>query len=87
MRANETAHRCAIDLASTHTRHWSGFAATERGRPELNERALHRFLAESAWYPTALLPRDELSWFHRPAQRTRNPERSRYHRVARVPLR
>lgn len=34
----------------------------ERGRPELNEGALHRYLAESPWYPTALLPRDGLSW-------------------------
>ena len=36
--------------------------ASERDRPELNEGALHRYLAESPWYPTALLPRDGLSW-------------------------
>lgn len=36
--------------------------ARERDRPELNEGALHRYLAEAPWYPTALLPRDGLSW-------------------------
>ena len=31
-------------------------------RPELNAGALHRFLAEAVWYPTALLPSDRLAW-------------------------
>ena len=31
-------------------------------RPELNAGALHRFLAEAVWYPTALLPSDRLVW-------------------------
>ncbi len=30
--------------------------------PELNSGALHRYLAESVWYPAALLPRRGLSW-------------------------
>jgi hypothetical protein len=32
------------------------------GGAELNAGALHRFLAEAVWYPTALLPRPGLSW-------------------------
>jgi hypothetical protein len=35
---------------------------TDRGRPELNAGALHRYLAEAVWYPTALLPRAGLQW-------------------------
>jgi hypothetical protein len=31
-------------------------------RPELNAGALHRFLAEAVWYPTALLPSERLAW-------------------------
>jgi hypothetical protein len=31
-------------------------------RPELRAGALQRYLAESAWFPTALLPRDGLRW-------------------------
>ncbi|GAC19997.1 DUF6544 family protein [Paraglaciecola arctica] len=30
--------------------------------PELNSGALHRYLAESVWYPTALLPQSGVSW-------------------------
>ena len=36
--------------------------AADRDRPELNAAALHRFLAEAVWYPTALLPSDTLHW-------------------------
>jgi hypothetical protein len=32
------------------------------GRPELNEAALQRYLAEAVWYPRALLPGNGLSW-------------------------
>jgi hypothetical protein len=37
-------------------------AALEAGAPELNAGALHRYLAEAVWYPTALLPRPGLVW-------------------------
>lgn len=30
--------------------------------PELNSGALHRYLAESVWYPAALLPQSGVSW-------------------------
>jgi hypothetical protein len=30
--------------------------------PEMNSGALHRFLAEAVWYPTALLPSPKLTW-------------------------
>jgi hypothetical protein len=33
-----------------------------QGTPELASGALHRYLAESAWLPTALLPREGLAW-------------------------
>jgi hypothetical protein len=33
-----------------------------RGTPELASGALMRFLAEAVWFPTALLPRDGLTW-------------------------
>ncbi len=36
--------------------------ADMRGTPELSQGELQRFLAESAWYPTALLPRPNLQW-------------------------
>lgn len=36
--------------------------ASEGGRYELNSGALHRYLAEAAWYPTALLPSSALQW-------------------------
>jgi hypothetical protein len=32
------------------------------GTPEMNAGALHRFLAEAVWYPTALLPGPDLRW-------------------------
>ncbi|WP_372910341.1 DUF6544 family protein [Salinigranum sp.] len=32
------------------------------GRPELNEAALQRYLAEAVWYPAALLPENGVSW-------------------------
>lgn len=31
-------------------------------RPELNSGALHRYLAEAVWYPSALLPSRRLQW-------------------------
>lgn len=30
--------------------------------PEMNSGSLHRYLAEAAWYPTALRPSDRLAW-------------------------
>lgn len=32
------------------------------GRPELGAGALHRYLAEAVWFPTALLPSQGLTW-------------------------
>jgi hypothetical protein len=37
-------------------------AVHEEGTPALNEAALQRYLAEAAWFPTALLPRPGLVW-------------------------
>jgi len=34
----------------------------ERDRPELNAGALHRYLAEAVWFPTALLPGHGVTW-------------------------
>ena len=34
----------------------------QHGTPEMAAASLQRFLAEAAWYPTALLPSDRLSW-------------------------
>lgn len=34
----------------------------QAGAPELNSGALHRFLAEAVWIPTALLPSDAVHW-------------------------
>ena len=34
----------------------------EHDRRELNAGALHRYLAEAAWVPTALVPREGLTW-------------------------
>ena len=34
----------------------------QSGLPELSAGALQRYLAEAAWFPTALLPGDGLSW-------------------------
>jgi len=36
--------------------------ASARARVEMNLGALHRFLAEAVWYPTALLPSLKLRW-------------------------
>lgn len=35
---------------------------SDDARPELNAGALHRYLAEAVWYPTALLPSSALHW-------------------------
>jgi hypothetical protein len=32
------------------------------GTPEMNSGSLHRFLAGAVWYPTALLPSNDLHW-------------------------
>jgi Family of unknown function (DUF6920) len=41
----------------------SAFAvASEAGAPELNSGALHRYLAEAVWCPTALLPQSGVVW-------------------------
>jgi hypothetical protein len=36
--------------------------ASEAGVPELNSGALHRYLAEAVWFPTALLPQSGVVW-------------------------
>lgn len=36
--------------------------ASDEGSPELNSGALHRYLAEAVWFPTALLPRCGVKW-------------------------
>ena len=36
--------------------------ASDSNRLELNSGALHRYLAEAVWYPTALLPRAGVHW-------------------------
>lgn len=51
---------------------WSGAASVSLGgvvpleradsRPELDEAALMRYLAEAVWYPTALLPAEGVEW-------------------------
>lgn len=42
---------------------WSAFpVASESGTWELNSGALHRYLAEAVWYPTALLPHSGVLW-------------------------
>jgi len=35
---------------------------SETGVPELNSGALHRYLAEAVWFPTALLPQSGIEW-------------------------
>lgn len=35
---------------------------TASGLPELDAGALHRYLAEAVWYPTALLPQEGVEW-------------------------
>ena len=37
-------------------------AVRDAGTPEMNSGCLHRYLAEAAWYPTALRPGDRLAW-------------------------
>ena len=36
--------------------------ASDAGTPELNSGALHRYLAEGVWFPTALLPQSGVVW-------------------------
>ena len=36
--------------------------ASDSGTPEMDSGALHRYLAEAVWYPTALLPSAKLRW-------------------------
>ncbi len=36
--------------------------ASDAGAPELNSGALHRYLAEAVWFPTALLPQSGVVW-------------------------
>ncbi len=36
--------------------------AEAAGRPELDAGALHRYLAESVWFPSALLPQSGVTW-------------------------
>lgn len=36
--------------------------ASDSSKPELNSGALHRYLAEAVWYPTALLPSAGVQW-------------------------
>ena len=36
--------------------------SSDAGSPQINSGALHRFLAEAVWYPTALLPSSKLQW-------------------------
>jgi hypothetical protein len=45
-----------VSLLSTVT------VASHSGTPEMNSGALHRFLAEAVWYPSALLPGPHLRW-------------------------
>lgn len=41
----------------------SAFAVgSDNNIPELNSAALHRYLAEGVWYPTALLPQSGVTW-------------------------
>jgi hypothetical protein len=49
--------------ASSHVKLLSRVpVGADSSRPELNSGALHRYLAEAAWYPTALLPSEALRW-------------------------
>ena len=52
--------------AGTGTLHAAAFGlvqvAGQQGTPELDEGELMRYLAEAAWYPTALLPASGVQW-------------------------
>ncbi|HET6778273.1 MAG TPA: DUF6544 family protein [Gemmatimonadales bacterium] len=49
--------------ASSHIKLLSTIrVGSDSDRPELNSGALHRYLAEAVWYPTALLPTEALRW-------------------------
>ena len=49
--------------ASSHVKLLSKIPfGADSGHSELDSGALHRYLAEAAWYPTALLPTDALRW-------------------------
>ncbi len=50
-------------VASARVSLLSAFAvASEAGVPELNSGALHRYLAEAVWFPTALLSQSGVVW-------------------------
>lgn len=50
-------------IGAGHVSLLSAFSvASETGVPELNSGALHRYLAEAVWYPTALLPQSGVVW-------------------------
>jgi hypothetical protein len=50
-------------IGSGQVRLWSAITlASARDTPELNAAALHRYLAEAVWYPTALLPAAGVQW-------------------------
>lgn len=53
----------SFGVGSGHVSLVSAFRVTSASdEPELNSGALHRYLAESVWYPTALLPQSGVSW-------------------------
>jgi hypothetical protein len=55
------AYAQGIGQGRVHLWSWLKLAA-ERDLPELNCAALHRFLAEAPWYPSALLPSAGVQW-------------------------
>lgn len=55
------AYAGGIGQGQVHLWSWLKLAA-DRDSPELNAGALHRFLAEAPWYPTALLPSAGVRW-------------------------
>jgi hypothetical protein len=52
----------ADGVGTGQVRWMSMTVAADRDRPELNAAALHRYLAEAVWYPTALLPAAGVQW-------------------------
>ena len=56
--------RCAArGRAGSRVDLWSAIKlGADADRPELNQGALQRYLAEAVWYPTALFPSEHLSW-------------------------